>query len=115
MIVVLIASRYQKLLEWICGIEHDEIKSIQVIKQNGPKIFLYVETTLQQDDVHHLLKEEIKKQGGVMYVYELYGIFNGKIDYNAYMSEETKQSMKYYQTVHKDMTDQEIEDFKKRS
>lgn len=114
MVVVLIASRYQKLLEWMSMIEHDGIQSIQVIKQTGPKIFLYVETSLKQVYVHHLLKEEIKKHGGVMYVYELYGIFNGKIDYNAYMSEETKQSMKYYQTVRKDITEKEIEEFLKK-
>lgn len=111
MIVVLVTSRYQTILNWILPISNESIHSIKVIKQSGPKVFLYVETELQQNEVHHIIKQHIKSLGGAMYVYELYGIFNGMIDYNSYMSDQTKLSTKYYQSLHKDITDNEIEEF----
>lgn len=113
MVVVLVSSRYKTLLEWITSIENENIKHIGVIKKVGPKIYLYFDTSLSQNELHHTLKKQIVHSGGLMYVYELYGVFNGMIDYNSYMSEETKQSMKYYQTSKKDIDDQEIENYRK--
>ena len=78
------------------------------MKQNGPKIYLYVDSQLSFQTIIRLFKQTIQKQGGAAYVYEFYGIYNGMIDYNAYMSETGKQTMKYYQSIKKDITDLEI-------
>lgn len=108
MVIVLIATRYQTILNWIQSATYIDISSIGIIKQNGPKIYLYVDSQLSFQDVIHLFKQAIQQQGGAAYVYEFYGIYNGMIDYNAYMSETGKQAMKYYQSLKKDITDLEI-------
>ena len=108
MVIVLIATRYQTILNWIQNIAYQEISSIGIMKQNGPKIYLYVDSQLSFQTIIRLFKQTIQKQGGAAYVYEFYGIYNGMIDYNAYMSETGKQTMKYYQSIKKDITDLEI-------
>lgn len=113
MVIVLIATRYQTILNWIQNVNYPNISSIGIMKQNGPKIYLYVESELSYQEIIYLFKEAINKQGGAVYVYEFYGIYNGMIDYNAYMSETSKKTMKYYQSIKKDITDLEILDYKK--
>ena len=108
MVIVLIATRYQTILNWIQNIAYQEISSIGIMKQNGPKIYLCVDSQLSFQTIIRLFKQTIQKQGGAAYVYEFYGIYNGMIDYNAYMSETGKQTMKYYQSIKKDITDLEI-------
>ncbi|MFR1297214.1 MAG: hypothetical protein ACLSBH_18260 [Coprobacillus cateniformis] len=46
MVIVLIATRYQTILNWIQNIAYQEISSIGIMKQNGPKIYLYVDSQL---------------------------------------------------------------------
>lgn len=113
MVIVLVATRYTTLLRWIQETDYLNIASIDVIKRNGPKVYLYVDTNLTFREVCQAFKQAIKSHGGLMYVYELYSIYNGMIDYNAYMSEDTKSSMKYYQSQHKDITNEEIEKWKR--
>lgn len=113
MVVVLVATRYQTIVNWLQDSQHESIKSIGVIKRIGPKVYLYVDTILSFEEINRILRSMIKNHGGAMYVYEIYSVFNGKIDYNAYISVETKLTMKYYQTEHKDITEKEIEDYKK--
>lgn len=108
MIIVLVAARYQKILDWI-----SEDCSIQLLKQKGPKLFLYVETTYDYQTLIHLFHQKIKQKGGASYVYQFYSLYNGMIDYNDYLSEETKNHMKYYQTKNKDLSQEEIDLFLK--
>lgn len=44
MVIVLIAARYKKLLEWINNRNYEGIKAIYKIKNVGPKVFLYIDT-----------------------------------------------------------------------
>lgn len=111
MVVVLIGARYQRLTEWINNGKDENIKSISIIKQVGPKIFFYVDTDLDLKTVTRLFKKWINEQGGVAYVYELYGIYKEKIDYQSYLSNDTKDKMKYYNTKNKDLTNQELNDY----
>lgn len=110
MIIVLVAARYQRILDWIC-----EDCSIQLIKQKGPKLFLYVETTDDYQTLIHSFHKRIKQQGGSSYVYQFYSLYNGMIDYNDYLSEETKNHMKYYQSQNKDLSEKEIQVFLKKA
>lgn len=113
MVVVLVAPRYTTLLNWIQGYTYDNISTIDVMKRNGPKVYLYVDTQLPFYEVSRQLRMAIKNQGGLMYVYELYSIYNGMIDYNAYMSEDAKANMKYYQSQNKDITQEDIANYKR--
>ena len=99
MVIVLIAARYKKLLEWINNRNYEGIKAIYKIKN------------LDLKNIIKTFKKSISEQGGMAYVYEFYGIYNEKIDYNAYISNKTKDTMRYYQTKIKDLTDKELHDF----
>lgn len=107
MVVVLVAARYQKILEWLKQAPIQGIQSITIIKQKGPKIFLYVETSSDYHQVVQSFKKRIRDCGGIMYVYQFYGIFQGMIDYHDYLSDETKLSMPYYQSSNKDILESE--------
>ena len=103
MIVVLVSARYQRILEWLSHEPIEAIKTIEVVKRVGPKIFLYVDTSLPYEKIIQSFRQRIISCGGIMYVYQFYRIFNGMIDYNEYLSDETKMSMPYYQSHHKDI------------
>lgn len=103
MIVVLVAARYKRILQWLKQTPIENIESIEIVKQVGPKLFLYVETSLSYQQLICSFKKRICDSGGVMYVYQFYSIFNGMIDYNEYLPESTKLSMPYYQSKKKDV------------
>ena len=111
MIVVLVSARYKPILQWLQNAPIESIQSIEVVKQIGPKLFLYVDTTLSYSQIIQSFKQRIYESGGVMYVCQFYCIFNGMIDYNEYLSDETKLSMPYYQSQKKDILESEY--FKK--
>lgn len=111
MVIVLVAARYQTILSWLNQLENDAIASLCVIKRNGPKVYLYVETRLSFHDTIQLFHQCIYQQGGVNYVYQFYGIYHGMIDYNAYLSQKTKDKMPYYLSTQKDISDQELNIF----
>lgn len=108
MIVVLISARYCRILEWIQGHQCSQVQSISCIKKRGPKVFLYVDTQLSYSELISLFKEIINAKGGSAYVYQFYTIYHGMIDYHDYLSEKTKQTMPYYQSVNKDLSDEEM-------
>ena len=107
MIVVLVSARYQRILEWLSHEPIEAIKTVEVVKRVGPKIFLYVDTSLPYEKIIQSFRQRIISCGGIMYVYQFYRIFNGMIDYNEYLSDETKMSMPYYQSRHKDILESE--------
>jgi hypothetical protein len=114
MVIVLITARYAKILDWLCHETYEDISSIGIIKRDGPKVYLYVETDLSFHQICQQFKSVIKRQGGLMYVYEFYSLYHGMIDYNAYLSKEIKDNTKYYQSSKKDITEAEIELYKKK-
>lgn len=107
MVVVLISARYKTILQWLKSVPIKGIQAIKIIKQNGPKIFLYVETSFTYQQVVQCFQKRIHECGGVMYVYQFYSIFQGMIDYNDYLSDEVKLSMPYYQSSNKDILESE--------
>ena len=46
MVIVLIAARYKRLMEWINNRKYEGINGIYIIKIVGPKVFLYIATNL---------------------------------------------------------------------
>ena len=89
------------------------LDGIYTIKVVGPKVFLYIDTNLDFETIVDTLKNSIKAQGGLAYVYEFYTIYREKIDYNAYISAKVKDTMRYFNTKQKDLSNQELEDFLK--
>lgn len=113
MVIVLIAARFKRLMEWINNRKYEGINGIYIIKIVGPKVFLYIATNLDFETIVDTLKNSIKAQGGLAYVYEFYTIYREKIDYNAYISAKVKDTMRYFNTKQKDLSNQELEDFLK--
>ena len=111
MVIVLIAARYKRLIEWINNKKYEGIDGIYTIKIVGPKVFLYVDTNLDFETIVNTFKSSIKAQGGLAYVYEFYTIYREKIDYNAYISAQVKDTMRYFNTKQKDLSNQELELF----
>lgn len=111
MVIVLIATRYQKIMDWIMSVEYENIQSISLMKRHGPKCFLYVKSALDLNEIIKAFKMVIMEHGGVYDIYEFYGIYNGMIDYNSYLLKETKDHMKYYQCKNKDVTQEEMKCF----
>lgn len=111
MVVVLVATRYQKILNWIREAHYQDIESIDIIKQKQGQIFLYVKTSLLLQDVMKMFHKTIYQQCSGIYVYEFYGIYNGKIDFHSYLSSKSKDKIKYYHTNIKDITQKEIDEY----
>lgn len=111
MIIVLIAQRKEKLLKWILNKEYRDISSINVIKKDHVKVFLYIETKLTFHEIERLLKQSISSQSDIDYVYQFYPLWNGLIDYAPYLSEGKKLKHKYYQQTQKAITEEELKDF----
>ena len=64
MVIVLIAARYKKLLEWINNRNYEGIKAIYKIKNVGPKVFLYIDTSLDLKNIIKTFKKSISEQVG---------------------------------------------------
>ena len=79
MVIVLIAARYKRLMEWINNRKYEGINGIYIIKIVGPKVFLYIATNLDFETIVDTLKNSIKAQGGLAYVYEFYTIYRPKL------------------------------------
>lgn len=108
MVVVLVSARAKKLIAWL----NEELGCVGIIKQVGPKYFLYIDLNLTSSQLLQRCKTIVEKhaQGGL--VYQFYTVYNGKIDYNSYLSNETKDQMDYYQQK-ADITHDEIEKYKR--
>ncbi len=105
MVIVVISVRYKRILEIL-----SEYKNYHLIKRIGPKMFFYVE-----GDVTHLTsktKKLILNVLGVMSVVEVYGMYNGMIDFTTYLSDEKKNESQYYNSTVKDLSDDELKDWK---
>ncbi len=114
MVVVLVAARYQQILKWLQATSFQDINSIHLMKRNGPKVYLYIDTQLSFYNIIKVFHQCIHKNGGMNYVYQFYSIYNGMIDYNDYLNQSTKDTMPYYCCQHKDITDDEIEHMRKQ-
>ncbi|MFR7591778.1 MAG: hypothetical protein ACLUVC_10060 [Longibaculum sp.] len=112
MVIVLVTARYQTILSWLYEIVDSDITHIGILKQNGPTIYLYVQTSLSYHEVIRKFHQIIKGHGGMNLVYQFYSIYNGMIDYSDFLSDETKNQMKYYCSHTKDIQDFEIEQYK---
>ncbi|MEG0367217.1 MAG: hypothetical protein RR585_10300, partial [Coprobacillus sp.] len=75
-----IAARYKKILDWMQKACVDDMKSMDIIKQDGAKIYLYVDTELTVSETIYQFHQAIYQESKGVYIYQLYGIYNEKID-----------------------------------
>ena len=107
MVVAVISRAIHKIIEAL-----DQNEEIYLIKQKGPKAFFYVKADLTNTNVVSYTKSAIRKNLENVYVYEVYGMYNGMVDLFDYFSEEKKQKEKYYNGLKKDLSDEELESWK---
>lgn len=88
-----------------------QLDNVYEIKRDRAHFYAYIDTDESQHMVFRMLKGHISKTIGSLYVYELYGIYNGKIDLFAYLPEEKKATNKYYLLKDKDLSDEELNQF----
>ena len=90
-----------------------QYENYHLIKRKGPQLFYYVD-----GDTNSLIsktKKLIVNELGVATVFEVYGIYNGMIDFTSYLSNEKKNESKYYNQIKKDISNEELENWKKEN
>ena len=108
MVIVVISARFKRILDIFAQYEN-----YHLIKRVGPKLFYYVD-----GDTSHLIsktKKIILNILGVMTVFEVYNLYNGMIDFTAYLPNKKKDESSYYNSVKKDLSDEELENWKKEN
>ncbi len=93
-----------------------EIPGVYEIKTNRQNCFLYCDNDKTSEENVAMIKNYIKEKKGTGFVYKVYGIFNGKVDLTAdSKTPEVKMKDSYFTSGKKDITDEEIEAFKKKN
>lgn len=85
-----------------------KVEGIYFIKRKGPKGYFYYKGNLPLVSVINLAKRTIRKELGGVYVYDVYGMYNGMTDVTPYLSIETKNKHGYYNQPLKELTQDEI-------
>lgn len=81
-------------------------KEYHLIKVKGPQLFYYIDK--HHDDLIRYTKKLIVEDIGPMTVFEVYGLYNGMIDFTAYLPQHRKDESVYYNRQKKDLSDQEL-------
>lgn len=82
------------------------------MKRKGPDLFYYVDDC----DSKTIIKETkkiIASSLGRHIIFEVYGLYNGMIDFTPYLSQEKKNESQYYNRTKKDLSKEEVEIWKK--
>ena len=106
MVIVVISARFKRILDIL-----SQYDNYHLIKRTGPKLFYYIDG--DTSGIINKTKKIIIGVLGVMTVFEVYGMYNGMIDFTAYLSNEKKDETKYYNALNKDLSDEELENWKK--
>ena len=85
----------------------EKTEGYEFIKRKGPRGFFYIDNEQSFRQIKGLIRNLI----GPIYVFEVYGLYNGMIDLFAYLPEERKNTEKYYNGLHKDLSDDELNKF----
>ncbi len=96
MVLVVAGGATEMLMNIILNIKNPFISYLGLIKQKEIYSFLYIETTLEQSAVINLIKYDIGQKTKGSLFYEIYPIYNGKIDFNYFLSYEEKDKIAYY-------------------
>lgn len=81
------------------------------IKRKGPKGYFYYKGKLPLVSLLNLVKKIIRTELPPVYVYDVFGMYNGMTDVTPYLSVEMKNSKGYYNQKLKELTHEEIAEF----
>ncbi len=94
--LVLVSGQYRKLIKRLENLK-SSVDGVEISKVSPPYVYFEVETDKGTNETIWEIKKEIRQEKITQgWVYELYGIYKGRIDYLSYMSEEAKLQYKYY-------------------
>ena len=108
MVIAIVSVRFGKIISILSKHEN-----YHFVKRKGPQLFYYID-----GDTTNIIKNTKKiivDVLGPMTVFEVYKLYNGMIDFTAYLSDETKNESKYYNQTNKDLSDEELENWKKEN
>ena len=86
-------------------------EGIYLIKRKGPKAYFYYKGKLPLVALLNFVKKTLRTELPPVYVYDVYGMYNGMTDYTPYLSIETKNKKDYYNTPRKELSHEEIASF----
>lgn len=94
--LVLISGQYRKMISRLENLK-SSVSHVEIKKVAPPYVYFDVETNQDTNTTIWAIKMEIRQEKITQgWVYEIYGIYKGKIDYLSYMSDEGKMRYNYY-------------------
>lgn len=110
MVVVIVSPVTHKIVNAL-----NTVEDYHFIKSKGPRCFYYTEGKEGDAATIYKTKKLIVQLIGAVYVFEAYGIYNGMIDLFSYLPPEKKDNNKYYNQTKKDISDEELQAWKKEN
>lgn len=86
----------------------EKVEGIYFIKRKGPKGYFYYKGKLPLISILNLAKKTIRTELSSIYVFDVYGMYNGMTDVTPYLSRETKNKKEYYNQPKKELSHEEI-------
>lgn len=105
MYIVIVSSWLRKIKPIL-----EAFEEVTIVKEDRAKLFIYYNTDQSYAYASNRIKKYIRHYLYAIYVFEVYGMFNGKIDIIDYLPPEMKLEKEYYQSK-KDLTEEEEDAF----
>lgn len=110
MVIVLESAWTNKLYDVI---KQSKLYHFKMIKKKGISLFIYVDSTDSFQTIKTHCNQLIFQIYGIAFVYEIYPMYQGMIDRNAYLPKHLKDQYAYYQNKRKDLSKEELNMFLK--
>lgn len=110
MVIVLESAWINKLYDVI---KQSKLHHFKIIKKKHISLFLYVDSTDSFQTIKTHCNQLIFERYGSAFVYEIYPMYNGMVDRNAYLPKHVKDQYAYYQNKRKDLSKEELNLFLK--
>ncbi len=94
--LVLVSGQYHKLINNLEQFKNDKIQ-IEITKVKPPYVYFEAASEIEKQDVIRSISRAIRSdKKTASFDFQIYGLFNGKIDFLTYMSDQSKQNYNYY-------------------
>ena len=107
MLFAVVSRHYEKIIQYLTE------EGFYLVKRKGPKMFFYTSEQYDVNQLFHFVKGLLHTRLSVVHIFEMYTLYRGMIDFTPYLSNETKDKQQYYNQTYKDLSDEEIEKWKK--
>lgn len=90
--LVLISGQYKKLEKKL-----QEIKTVTITKTLPPRVYFQIDSDINKEELIKQIKSTLYQDKSIRCIdFQIYGFYNGKIDFISYIPEDKKKEMKYY-------------------